>query len=522
MNLRPYQVDAVNAVSNALKSNARVGAVLPTGSGKSLIETALIDLQCDELTFNQVVLVVCHISDVVDQLHLTYCTHGRYGKNAMRLTSRIKPKFSTKVVFCTVQMLISSGSRKWWTSDPMRKDVACVLIDEAHQLGCDSYDILNDDLFPLARYVGFSATPYRKNLYSFSQFDCVPYAIDSKTLIEQGYLIPPRLFALNMESMSSAERYAYVVKIWKEKEFDRKLVSVVYLRTKAEAQEMRLVAEEAGIVVEYVSGESTESFCRDLYIRARQGSVDMIVNVRKLETGIDIPNIGSIFMPYGTNSVVTYLQRIGRALRPYLGKAEAHIYVFGDSPSIQAGKWQRLQRDALEARDPLDPLQTLEDDLEQLIEECAPAERIAWTRDAVKACEMLIAGNMRSVAELIAEKRFPDKYSKAISRIVPLIGANADGERKPPSEAQISDLVDKHRFRHQDVSTLSSQEAGAILGALRTYFSRDPFVLQQGPHAGKHISDTPSMYRRFLKDPSNKALWLRWVRAGKPAEGAKA
>jgi superfamily II DNA or RNA helicase len=517
---RPYQQAALDAISSALKVHQTVGVVMPTGSGKSLVESMLIDRACDELSFNECVIVVCHISDVVDQLHLFYCTHGRYAKHAMKFTRTQKPRMPHKVVFATIQQLMTPASKSYWTTDPLRKEVRVVLLDEAHSLGSDSSRIMNNEIFPLARLVGFSATPYRNNLFSFSQFDHVAFAIDTHTLIAAGFLCPPKLFELEIGEMSPGERFAHVIKIWEEREKPRKLVSVVYLRSTAEAQEMRLVAEEHGIRSEYVDGQSSDIHTRDVYIRARRGEVEMIVNCRKLETGIDIPNIGSVFMPWGTNSVVSYLQRIGRALRPFAGKDAAHVYVLGDAPSIASGKWKRLQRDALRADRPLEPIEQLVDDLEDLEDKDTNPARIAWTREAIAAVTLLKGLNMRGVEELIAERKFPEKYSKAIAKLSPFIAQHArkDAHDSPILEAQISLLSERYQFSGSHCQSLTKNEAQAILEALKGYYSRSPFILQTGPHAGKHISDTPPMYRKMMKEPGNRVLWQRWIKAGRPAE----
>lgn len=517
---RPYQAAAIDAISAALKEHRSVGAVMPTGSGKTLVEIMVIDRIVDELKFNEAVLIVCHISDVVDQLHLSYSAHGRYAKNAMKYTRRQKPRMPHKVIFATIQQLLTQASQSYWTTDSMKKDVKCVLIDEAHQFGSDGYRIMHDALFPFAKCVGFSATPYRSNMYSFSQFDTVAFAVDTETLIAGGWLCPPKLFELEMGLMLPAERLARCVQIWNEREACRNLVTVVYLRTTDEAQEMRLIAEESGIKVEYVAADSNNAHTQDVYARARRGELQMIVNCRKLETGIDIPNIGAVMMPWGTQSVVCYLQRIGRALRPCAGKEFAHVYVFGDAPSINAGKWKRMQRDALRAMKPLDSLEQLVDDLEDLEESNAKPERIAWTKDAIAACEMLKGLQLSGVAELLAERKFPEKYSKAIRQIAPFMRnvANASDFKSPVLEAQISILSTRYKFRDQDCRSLSENEAESILDAFQGYYSRSPFILQSGPHAGKHISDTPPMYRKMMKDPAARMLWQRWIKAGRPGE----
>ena len=515
---RKYQQEAVDAVSDALRSHRKVGAVLPTGSGKSLVETMLIDSIVDCLGFNQAVLVVCHLTDVVDQLHTAYLKSGRHGSKSVRISSRTKPRMTTRVIFDTVQSVTSARGKAYWTSDPMRKDIVAVIVDEAHQFGCDSYHTMDHELFPLAKFIGFSATPYRSNQYSFSQFDVVPFAIDTQTLIDQGYLTPPRLFQLKLEGVEKAERMASVIRVWRAQERERSLVSIVYLRTTSEAQEMRLIAEEEGIRVAFVDGQSSDTYCRSLYDSARAGEIEMIVNCRKLETGIDIPNIGAVFMPFGTGSVVTYLQRIGRALRPYPGKTEAHVYVLGDSPSIQKGKWLRVHQEALNAKKDLDPLEKLQEELEELEADATAPGRIAWTKDAIAACEILLKAEMRGLAEIIAEKKFPQKYAKAIKEITARIDPKAQDEAAPKiplSESQNRALTRRFGF-DETVGSLSTQEAGALLSAISDFYARSPWILQSGPHAGKHISETPPMYRRNLKDPANRLLWQRWKNAGSP------
>lgn len=515
---RPYQKEAIDRITAALQIHDRVGAVMPTGSGKSLVETCVIDNLCDSLKFNECVLVVCHITDVVEQLMDTFVKEGRYGKSAVRYTSRTKPRVTSKIVFATSQSVISPRGMSYWHEDPMKKEVKYLLIDEAHRIGTDGSSTMIDTLFPRAKVIGLSATPFRKNQFSFCQFDHVAYAIDTQSLIDAKYLTAPRLFEMKLEGQPEHERFASIFKIWEEKEKARGLVSVVYLQSTQQAQEMRLIFEERKVKVAFVDGSSPEPYCRDLYRRARAGEVEVIVNCRKLETGIDIPNIGAVFMPYQSKSVTSYLQRVGRALRPFGGKDFAHIYVSGSAPSIKEGQWSRLQRDALQAKDPLDCVANLVDDLEQLTEDSAPPERIAWTRSAIQACELLIGNGMRSVAELVAEKRFPQKYNRVIMDVVGRMGPV--GHNDAITEQQIRALTGRHAFKDHDVVRLGSGEAEAILKALDSFYKRDPFILQSGPHAGKHISETPSMYRRFIKDPGNRALMNRWFAAGKP--GARA
>jgi superfamily II DNA or RNA helicase len=511
-----YQTQAIESAIEALKIYSRIGCVLPTGSGKSLVESRIIDKLLDTLGFAEGIVVLSHITDVVDQLMDAFVSESKYKNNAFRMKGTEKPRIQSKVFFTTIQTLIGARAKEFFSAGLTRKTVKYVLIDEAHLFGTESYDTMIA-MFPDAKVIGFSATPFRSNQYSFGLFDHVSFAIDSQSLIDQGFLVEPKLKVLNIGDMEASERLASVVRIFLAHERSRKFVAVVYTRTKQEAQELRLVAEEAGIKCEFVSGDSTDKYCRDLYRRARAGEIEMIANCKKLETGIDIPNIGSIFMPWPVGSVVSYLQRTGRALRLFPGKTCANIYVFGDSPGIKDGRWAKLQRRALLARDPLNPIDNLKDTLEDLQEDGGPEERIAWTKQAIDACENLLGKNLRSIAELISEKRFPQKYNRAIRHLAETMVPKT-GNTTLASDAQIAALSRFHGFRHEDATRLSECEAATLLVALEGFLNRDPFILKKGPHMGKHISDTPAMYRRYIKDDSNRKLWLRWVKEGRPNE----
>jgi superfamily II DNA or RNA helicase len=516
INLRPYQIEAEEKTWDALQKLKSVGCVMPTGSGKSIVETRLIDRMVEQLEFSECVLVLSHITDVTYQIMDNYKKFGKHPKAVGLLHANSNPGFSSKIVFSTMQ----SGSRgermQIWQNKSITRNPKYILIDEAHLMGTRSYEIICKQYFPKAKVVGFSATPFRENKYSFSQFEAVPYSIDIQTLVDQGYLCPPQLIEIKFDDKTDSERLHNVVEIIKQKELKRRLVSVVYLPDTHMAKEWHNVLSMHCRSI-YIDGKTARDRAVKIYEGAREGNLDVIVNCKKLETGIDIPNIGAIFMPYPLKSVVSYLQRIGRALRLYPNKAAANIYVFGNSPSISRGYWKKLHQYTVDCKqDPEGPGAKLKEELEWLLlADNRDESKIQWTQSQIEAVEKLTERKMFDVARLLEYKKFPKKFAKAITQIMSCANPVVEKDSKI-SEAQLY-VLRGYGFKDDDIKDFSKTGAQGLITGIGKYMARDPWVLPYGPHQGKHIGETPSLYRARIKDPVIKRLFYKWKQAGRPA-----
>jgi len=515
MQLRDYQMDALGVMISDLDKYQRISAVMPTGSGKSIIEVGLIDSMVKQLKFNECILVLCHIKDVTVQLYENYKIHSEFRDESFLWSGARKPFFSSKILFSTMQ---SASADKRRMQGPMSKTVVGILIDEAHLFGCKSYMKICETFYPTAKVIGFSATPFRENQYSFSLFDHVSYAIDIQTLIDQGYLCPPKLMQMAFPDKDFGTRLATMVKIWRERERQRKLVSIVYLPTIDMAMEARNVFGEAGARTGFVEAKTNERETASTYRKARQGQLDVICNVNKISVGIDIPSIGAVFMPYPTGSVAQYLQRIGRALRMFEGKKEAHIYVMSDAPSIKRGDWQKIHDFALGVKkDPTTPGEKLMDEYDFLmLDELGNKDRIAWTMEAMKAVEILESNGLPEISQIIASKQFPNKYAKVIKDIIKNIEKPKPSNAGAISPLQKKLLIERFKFKENHVKKLGKGEATELIAGMLKFHSRSPYVIPTGPMAGKHCADVPGLYKKNVKDPAVKQILYKWYRAGRP------
>lgn len=510
--LRPYQSDAAKAILEDIKTFDSCSAVLPTGSGKTLILVELIDKIRDRLPLDGMILVLCHLSDPLYQLYEAYCQFGDRPKRVIKWKgSMFSNSLSVDTVFASMQKM--AKSEDFWRRRNKQKMVrhpSYIIIDEAHAYGAHSYNQIRK-FFPNAKIIGLSATPYRNNKFSFSLFEKVSYTIAMGELIKLGYLVEPRLTQITLEDTSDAGRIAMCYKIWLEKEKPRGLPTIIYFPTTdhAKAAEAALSGKAR---VAYMDGSTSHGRVTQVVTSAKKGELDIIVNCQKLETGIDIPPIGSIMMPYKCGSVSRYIQRVGRGLRLYEGKTHCNVYLCGDSPSIEKGEWVKLHNDSLKVKETL-PSDELIDGLEDIADR--DFHLIKWTKEAIEACEKLESSDMITLANHLAKRRFPKKYDRHLQEIMHYAKTTSEN-KSPATEEQIFILKETLGFEDRAVRNLSQREADALLNGFRRWVHRDPWIIKRGPYIGKHPAEVPGLYKKHCNDPQVKATFYDWYRAGKP------
>ena len=513
--LRPYQLDASNALLADLETHESVGAVMPTGSGKTLVMIELIDKLRAKVGRKGLILVLCHLTDPLTQLFEEYQKHGERPLRVKHWVQTIRSMSNTiDTVFGTMQKM--SNHVEVWRKRETCSDVRqpkFILIDEAHAYGAESYNQIRK-AFPKAKIIGLSATPYRNNHFSFHQFDKVSYTISMTELIEQKYLVPPKLHQIDLNGVDDdAGRIALAYKIWEEKEKPRGFVTIIYFPT-TQLAKTALAAYEGRARVAYLDGTSRAEKVTRVVREGKTGEIDIIVNCQKLETGVDIPSVGSVIMPYKCGSVARYLQRIGRGLRLYQGKEFCNVYLCGDAPSIASGDWQRMHDRAMLAKEPL-PSENLFDSLDDSPIAIGP-ELLKWTNEAIEACQRLESVGMIDLAKHISLKRFPKKYDIFLQEIMK--GAKTESNSKePPTSVQKYFLTDRFGFKPNHVDRLNKSEASALINGFNSWLSRDPWILKNGPHIGKHPSQLPGLYKKHCRDRNILALLRAWYQRGRPA-----
>ena len=169
LELRPYQVEAVNAINDHWNEWQRELLVLPTGCGKTVVFNTIANQRPGQT------LILAHREELIEQ------ARDKYQRMFGELPGKIKAQENDirRVTVGSIQTM-------------MRRDYTdafdTVIIDEAHHAVSDSYQRLLRQL-PNAKVLGVTATPDRGDKKSLARyFDGIAYEYSLKTAVAEGYL----------------------------------------------------------------------------------------------------------------------------------------------------------------------------------------------------------------------------------------------------------------------------------------------------------------------------------------------
>lgn len=490
--MRPYQEEAVRETILALKDHKKVGAILPTAAGKTEI---FIGVAVQFLAENpdKSVLILSHLSLLTKQ------TKERFHKRAPHLRvgvlqADVEPAPDVHVVVSTMQSSRDADKAKRFIERSYRK-VGLIIVDECHYLTTESYETAIGH-FPEARIFGVTATPFRERRLMTKYFDKISFSIAMQDLINDGYLVEPKLKQIVADNSEVESVAALVTRIYQEEEKGKK--AIVFMRTIEDAKTMRNALENAGVKSHAVTSELTGEHRDEILDGFKDNDTMVLTTVNVLTAGFDAPNVSAIFMPYATESPTLYMQRIGRGLRLYPGKTHCNIYVVGKTPSISREQME-THRHALNGTKDWKEHRTLTDDLEFNL----PTDpKYTWTEQILAIAERMKAIGARDVSQMLVEKRFPKKFMGSLDKLQSfMIEASKETVERADQfiTARQMDAIRRYGFDAETAQGLSKYEASVILSAMKMMFaSEGEFVIQSGKMAGKHVNDLPFFYKKTV------------------------
>lgn len=348
MLLRDYQQDCVDAVVGHWVGNQRIGVVMPTGSGKTVVFSEL----CSRLarTGRRPLILVNRdelVQQTVEKLHATdKMLHIGVVKAEM-------DQWQADVVVGSVQTLGRLKRLKRIPDDHF----AALIVDECHYAAADSYQNILGHFGALnpnveTRAAGFTATMSRTDKRKLVEtWPILAYERSIQDMVEEGYLVKPRAQTVVLpklrtqdvktrhgdfadgdlaKAMAQADAAHLIAKSYLEharNEAGELRRGIGFAPTIDLASHLNAEFNRHGIPSRLVIGETPTAERRAAYAATADGTNLVIWSVGVLTHGWDLPPVEVAIMARPTKSVGLYIQMAGRVLRqsPDTGKVDALI-----------------------------------------------------------------------------------------------------------------------------------------------------------------------------------------------------
>ncbi len=308
--LRDYQSRAVADTEAAWSAGTRaVCLVAPTGSGKTRMGSELA-VRFHVAHPDARVLWVTHRAELIDQSRDAL---EERGLDVGILSARRAENTEADTIVASWQTLVSRST--------VRPAADLVIVDEAHHVAAEEWRTVLD-AYPEALLLGLTATPQRKDGKPLGDiFGSLVVAAQYSELIRAGHLVPCRLRRpdehigpnLAKEPLDAYRAYAL------------NKSCIVFARSIEAASELASEFTTAGYPAECISAE-TPALTRAEHVEAfKSGELRVLTCVYTLTEGFDHPATEACILARGCQHTGTYLQMVGRVLRPAPGKTEAVV-----------------------------------------------------------------------------------------------------------------------------------------------------------------------------------------------------
>ena len=304
---RPYQTKGLKEIVTAIaKGETRILYVLPTGAGKTVVAGMVAQAFDEE---DKRILFLVHRRELVKQAYATL-SEALPKATIGQLTSHVKSNVDAPILVASVQSL---SRRNWETPN-------YIFIDEAHHVRARTWEKLLAR-WPDAVKIGLTATPERldgKGLHA--EFDVMIQGPSIKALQDDDYLakvktlVPSRREVIEWRKNTAKATFAHAVKAWKK--YAKGKRTIFFGWNVEHSREVAQLFRDSRISAEHVDGKTPEDVRDKMMERFRQGKLKVICNFDIISEGFDAPDCDCIIIGGSTASIVRYLQRAGRVMRP--------------------------------------------------------------------------------------------------------------------------------------------------------------------------------------------------------------
>ncbi len=329
VSLRPYQSAAVERVRLQLRNTRRVLLVAPTGAGKTVIASHMIERAHAK---GRRVVFFAHRRELIRQTRSKLIAAG-VEPMAIGIMMADDPLTNPAA---PIQVASIDTFRH---RDPPVADL--VIVDEAHRSLAPTYTNAIDHYAETgAAVLGMTATPYRADGGGLGGvYEAIEVVASPAELVAAGYLVAPRVFSAPFaarpdlsgvrvrggdyvegdlsDAMNTGKLVGGIVEHWQKHAGSRR--TVAFAVGVAHSQAIAAAFVEAGIAAEHLDGTTPTKERDAILARLETGETKIVSNCGVLCEGWDQPSVKVAILARPTKSTGLYLQQAGRILRPWEG-----------------------------------------------------------------------------------------------------------------------------------------------------------------------------------------------------------
>ena len=342
--LRPHQIEAKAKIFEAWTKYDSVMLQMPTGTGKTYLFTSLINDIINTYKFAHKyikILIVAHRTELLDQISSTL---NKFGIAHGFIQGTREQYLWKRVQVGSIMSLLTDKNYY----NVCRQKFDYIIVDEAHHSLADTY-IRLFGLFPNAKKLGVTATPWRLNHESFlslyqylivspqiswfinnnllSDFDYVSIKQDSEVqrLVDKSEVVNTGEFS-NVDLDNTFNNQRIRSKLYESYlQFANGRKGIIYAINKRHAAKIAELYSSHGVKAMAIDCDTPRDVRQEMISAFKSGEISVLVNVDIFTEGFDCPDVNFIQLARPTRSLSLYLQQVGRGLRIVEGKEKTII-----------------------------------------------------------------------------------------------------------------------------------------------------------------------------------------------------
>ena len=342
--LRPHQIEAKAKIFDAWSKYDSVMLQMPTGTGKTYLFTSLINdiINTYKMAHKDIkILIVVHRTELLDQISATL---NKFGIAHGFIQGAREQYLWKRVQVGSIMSLLTDKNYH----NVCRQKFNYIIVDEAHHSLADTY-IRLFELFPNAKKLGVTATPWRLNHESFLSLyqylivsPQISWFINNNLLSDFDYVsIKQNSEVQRLVDNSEVARTGDYSNVDLDNTFNNQRIrsklyesylhfangrkGIIYAINKLHAAKIAELYSSHGVKAMAIDCDTPRDVRQQIISAFKNGEISVLVNVDIFTEGFDCPDVNFIQLARPTKSLSLYLQQVGRGLRIVEGKEKTII-----------------------------------------------------------------------------------------------------------------------------------------------------------------------------------------------------